>query len=441
MSADTEAYDTAIGAVTAGGPLTIRDSTIRDITPGATATVVARGDVTIQRSTITHGEVNAGSALHVMSPAVARNVVVDSSLLRGGNTSVLLDVGSAASQVALRGVTLMPSWDSNGWSVDLAGEPGATARATIANSLLLTRPVRAAGGAQATCSWTQHLAHVAPAAATRTAPAPRATPAPTAPCATTSCGSTATSRRAPTRRRSTPPAPAASRPASRPPTASAARARPPATTPATPVPGAATRAPSSATARGRRSRSPAPSASRRAPRRQFTAITNAIEPAYVWSFGDESTGPGEQTTTHTFATGRSKVTLEVTDRAYGCTSRVSQDVTVTTPPSAAGAARDRTAPRLTKVKLVRARIARRKNGALRFTLSEAATVTITVARRKGKRYVAARTVKVKGRRGANRVTLSAKKLRLRRASFRVRITARDSAGNTAKAVARRLTVR
>ena len=440
VSADTEAYDSAVGAVTAGGPLTIRDSTIRDITAGATATVVARGDVTIQRSTITHGEVNAGSALHVASPSAARTVIVDSSLLRGGNTSVLLDAGSAPSQLALRGVTLVPSWDSNGWAVDIAGGPGAGAHAAIDNSLLLTRPVRASGGATATCSWT----NVSPAASgsgnqecsgaegnagSNTALrddelrldrdyAPRAD----SPVVDSGSNGGLAAGESPTDRLGRPRAAASDDTCDAGPgrrdKGAFERYRP---RPSIAIVGA--------------DRFPAGSPA------QFTAVTDAIDPGFVWSFGDESTGVGEQTTSHTFATGRSKVTLEVTDRAYGCTARLSRDVTVTTAPSASGAARDRTAPRLTKVRLVRARIARRRNASLRFTLSEAATVTITVARRKGSRYVAPRSVKVKGRRGANRVTLPAKKLKLRPARFRVRVSARDAAGNTAKAVARKLTVR
>ena len=114
---------------------------------------------------------------------------------------------------------------------------------------------------------------------------------------------------------------------------------------------------------------------------------------------------------------------------------------MTTPVTAAGAARDRTAPKLTKVKLARTRIAQRRNAVLRFTLSEKATVTVTVRRRSGKKLLAARKVVVKGKRGANRVTLSYKKLKLRRARFVVRVAARDSAGNAAKSVARKLTVR
>ena len=109
-------------------------------------------------------------------------------------------------------------------------------------------------------------------------------------------------------------------------------------------------------------------------------------------------------------------------------------------PSAA-AARDRTAPKLTKVSLAKKSVARRKNATLRFTLSEAATVTVTVGRLKGKKLTSPRTVSFKGKKGANRVTLSAKKLKWRRARYGVRVSAKDAAGNKAKSVALTLRVR
>lgn len=86
---------------------------------------------------------------------------------------------------------------------------------------------------------------------------------------------------------------------------------------------------------------------------------------------------------------------------------------------------DRTAPKVRRVRL-RAR-------SLRFRLSEAATVRVTISRRG--RVI--RRLKVKGRRGANSVRLR----RLRRGKYRVRLTARDAAGNFAAVVARRARVR
>jgi hypothetical protein len=438
VTGDTEGYDPAVGVVTAGGPLTIRDSTIRGMTGGATSTVVARGDVTILRSTITHREVNAGSALHAVGPDAARTVTVDSSLLTGGNTSVLVEAGSAATQVALRGVTLAPSWDSNGWSVDITG--GAGAHAGIDNSLLVTRPVRTAGGAVATCSWS-NVSPVADGSGPQSCSVSAGNP-----------GSN-TGLRDDELRLDKDFAPRADSPLidSASPGGVAPGESP---TDRLGRPRAAASDDSCEAGGGRRDKGaferyrPKPSVTIVGADRfpagstQFTANTNAIDPFFVWSFDDESTGQGERTTSHTFATGRSRVTLEVTDRAYGCTTRVTKDVTVTAAATASATARDRTAPRLTKVGFVRATIKRRRNASLRFTLSEKATVTITVARRKGKRLVATRKVTYKGRKGRNRVTLSAKRLGLRRtARFRVLIGAKDGAGNAAKRVPRRLVVR
>ena len=81
---------------------------------------------------------------------------------------------------------------------------------------------------------------------------------------------------------------------------------------------------------------------------------------------------------------------------------------------------DRTAPKLTQVKLTRAK--------LTYKISEAATVKITVQRKQGKRYVTARRLTKAGRAGANSVALQ-----LRPGHYRVLVDAVDLAGNRASA--------
>ena len=83
---------------------------------------------------------------------------------------------------------------------------------------------------------------------------------------------------------------------------------------------------------------------------------------------------------------------------------------------------DSIAPKLTKARLTGRR--------LRFTLSEAATVTIDIvgARKPGAKPAVVRSVDLDGLEGANRATL--RTAGLRRATYRVSLTAIDPAGNT-----------
>ncbi|MDA0163154.1 hypothetical protein OM076_22970 [Solirubrobacter ginsenosidimutans] len=90
------------------------------------------------------------------------------------------------------------------------------------------------------------------------------------------------------------------------------------------------------------------------------------------------------------------------------------------PPTAPPANTDRTAPKLTKLKLTRAK--------LTFTLSEAATAKVTVQRKRGKRYVIARKLTKTSRAGANSVAL-----RLRTGHYRVLVDVVDLAGNRVSA--------
>lgn len=119
------------------------------------------------------------------------------------------------------------------------------------------------------------------------------------------------------------------------------------------------------------------------------------------------------------------------------------DPPVITPPPAA----DTTAPALTAVRLTRARFrtARRSTAlsagtragtTLRFTLSEAARVRISVQRRRAGRATAVGALRRSEPAGANRVAFSGRlgKRALRPGRYRLKITATDAAGNASPPV-------
>lgn len=437
--ADTQSYAGTAGAVTAAGPLTIRDSRITHISIGDTPTVLANGDVAIQRSTIAHRESNAGEALHYLNTAEPHSITLDSSLLTGGRTAARFDVGVQPTQIALRGVTLAPTAASNGYSVDIEAAPSATpAQATIVSALLLTRSVRVTGGASAVCTFSN-----LPLAGSSGDPA-----CPTEP----GNASGNTTLRADELQLDKDFAPQDGSPAIDSGDPSGTQAgesladrlgRPRASASADVCEAGPGRRDKGAFERYR----PRPQITISGPEQlladtvaSFSATTTAADPVFSWSFGDGAPGAGQPTTSHAFEAGASTVALEVIDRASGCASSSIKSLTVLAPPSPAVAG-DRSAPRLTRTKFVRARIKRGRGARLRFTLSEAATVTITVRRRVGKKLVGTRRIVVKGRRGANRVILSRKKAGLRRARFAVTVVARDDTGNASKTVARKLIVR
>jgi hypothetical protein len=107
-------------------------------------------------------------------------------------------------------------------------------------------------------------------------------------------------------------------------------------------------------------------------------------------------------------------------------------------PPAAAPSPDRTAPRLSGLRVLRSPSARRA-GRLRFTLSETARVTLTFTRVVPGRKPKPVRLRVSGRLGANGLTLRAG--RLARGRHRLVITATDAAGNRAAALRRTLTVR
>ena len=153
---------------------------------------------------------------------------------------------------------------------------------------------------------------------------------------------------------------------------------------------------------------------------------------YAWAFSDGATATGTSAQ-HAYATaGTRTATLTVSD-SHGCTATS----TVTTK-VAAGATiggnggEDKTAPVISAASL-RARTLR-----LRFTLSEAATVTATLARRacrrvKGHRRCTYRRVarpRLTGAAGANAATLAPPKVpKQSRGRYRLTLVARDAAKN------------
>ncbi len=78
--ADTQSADTTVSAVNAGGPTVIRDSTITHTATGGGAALYARGPLTLQRSTIVHGDADAGLRAARLQPdrcAERRDRLVD----------------------------------------------------------------------------------------------------------------------------------------------------------------------------------------------------------------------------------------------------------------------------------------------------------------------------------------------------------------------------
>lgn len=111
-----------------------------------------------------------------------------------------------------------------------------------------------------------------------------------------------------------------------------------------------------------------------------------------------------------------------------------------------GAKPDRTAPRLSRARLSRrrfrvgrartARVARVRRGTIiRYVLSEAATTSLRIDRRRGSRYRRAGTLKRttgKGRRGVRFSGRIGRKA-LKPGRYRLTLRARDAAGNTGRA--------
>ncbi len=172
----------------------------------------------------------------------------------------------------------------------------------------------------------------------------------------------------------------------------------------------------------------------------FSALTGVAGLELHWVFGDGADGGTSATATHAFGALPSSVALTARDPRWDCSSSASRAIAAAPvpagpPPAGPGAGPplpDRIKPTVRKPHLDAGRI-RLPRGSirLRLTLSEAATITLTVGRVKGKRIVAPRYVTVRGVKGMNTITLFAKKLKLRKGRYAVRVGARDAAGNKA----------
>jgi PKD domain len=163
-----------------------------------------------------------------------------------------------------------------------------------------------------------------------------------------------------------------------------------------------------------------------------TDVNPGETPTFTWNFGDGATATGAQVS-HAFAApGTYLVTLTVTEPA-GAKATSTVSVTVTTPPATATPPKavppKAVPPKLSKV-MVSARLAS-------LTLSEAATLKVTLARKSGKKWKAlSGSLRLKGSRGKNTFKLKGKKPfeHLRKGRYRVTIVAIDKAGQRAKVV-------
>ena len=182
-------------------------------------------------------------------------------------------------------------------------------------------------------------------------------------------------------------------------------------------------------------------------------------PTIGWSFDDGATATGAAVT-HAFATpGRHTATVTVSDGdGHQALAGAGVDVTAppappaTTPVSAAAAtlviSKLRVMPRRIEIgtllpKLVR-KAAKRPVGAIRFTLSKAATVRLRFAKlgKDGATRTIKTTVRIKAKPGVNRIRFSgqlSRKVRLKPAAYRLTMVATDATGARSKPATARFT--
>ena len=447
--ADTQAADGAVGAVNAGGPTVVRDSTITHTSVGDSAALYARGPLTVERSTIAHGDANLGYAVRVVNPDAAVQVAIDSSVLRGGRSAARFDLGAAASKLALRGTTFAPAALSTGWSIDVQSNvPASLAQATVDSSLLIGRSARATNGATVACTYTNVPSGASavncPTTAANAAGNTKLTTAelqlgadlaPLAGSAAIDSGNpagVATGESATDilgRLRAGASDDRCDAGPGRRDKGAFERYRP---SPQVTVSGPDALAPGAAG--------------------DFAAITSVPGLEFHWTFADGAEGGTAPATSHAFGELPSGATVTARDPRFDCATSVSRAIAatpVTAPaapapgaPAGGAAVRDRTAPSVKRARLDAARV-RLPHGAihLQLTLSEPATITLTVGRAKGSRIVAPRRIVLRGTLGANTIALKATRLKLRRGRYAVRIVARDAAGNAARSQTLRFSVR
>ena len=172
---------------------------------------------------------------------------------------------------------------------------------------------------------------------------------------------------------------------------------------------------------------------------------------FTWAFDDGTSASGS-TVSHAFGSaGSHSATLTATDPA-GVTATATATVTVIAPPATAqpGTASPDQAPQLSRVGVVPRRFGRRpflprllsgsatdpptrRRPEIRFTLTEAATVTVTFERRVGPRFRRVRgRVRVRAPQGSSRLRFGgriSRKRSLRPGRHRAVLLAADAAGN------------
>ncbi len=100
------------------------------------------------------------------------------------------------------------------------------------------------------------------------------------------------------------------------------------------------------------------------------------------------------------------------------------------PPAQQPPARDTTAPVVARLRLKPSRFRARRGTRGSFTLTEPARVTLTIQRKRGRRFVKAGAIKVTGKAGTNRFKLrKVRRHRLARGAYRIVATAVDPVGN------------
>jgi PKD domain len=162
---------------------------------------------------------------------------------------------------------------------------------------------------------------------------------------------------------------------------------------------------------------------------------------FAWDFGDGTVGAGARSTHAYAAPGLYTVALHVIDEV-GLQATRTFSVAVTGAPagtggSSSGGALDSIAPRLSNVRLTKKRLSKsRLHAALRFTLSERATVRVTIRRLSGARQAAAKAAVVRrvlaGHRSVKLAT-ALRRLHARPGRYAVTIRATDAAGNRSAA--------
>lgn len=440
VTADTQTGDAAIGAVNVGGPATVRDSRITHTAAGAASALYARGPLTVLRSRITHGDADAGYALRVVNTTDALPIIVDSTALAGGHGAARFELGTAASTVALRGDTFAPAATATNPAVDVQSNvQGSQVTATISSSLIVSRTVRSLNGPVVTCSFSNVPGVSGPVACPTTA---GATNTKLTPAELQLGGDLAPLPGSPAIDTGDPAGVAGGE------SATDVLGHPRAGSSADVCDAGPGRRDKGAFERYRPSPQvtiDGPASAARGAAVTFSAVTAVPGLELAWSFGDGTGAATGPQVTHAFTVLPGSASLTARDPLANCATTVTRSIAqapIPAPPAGpATGALDRTAPALRAARLMTRRV--RPGGALRlrFRLGEAATVTVTVARRSGVRLVAPRRTRVRAAAGTTTLTIPGRRLRLARGRYAVQLRARDAAGNAGRTATLRFSVR